>query len=261
MSGLALKAVILSALTVAGLVYGGLCAVLFVAQRSMLYFPTPETRLPGAAAIALPSGGETLRIWARPVEGPQALVYFGGNAEDVAGNFTPFAGAMPGRAIYLVNYRGYGGSSGSPSEQALFDDALAVYDWARQKHQSIAVVGASLGSGVAAYHAAHPPVEPRILVTPFDSIENVARARFPVLPISLLLKDRFDSAARVPAIAAKTLIVVAEHDEVIPRERTDALIASFPAGQARVEVLEGTGHNTVADSPRYLELIAGFLQN
>ena len=254
-----MKAVVLSALTVAGLVYGLLCAFLFFAQRSMLYFPTPEVKLSGAESISLKVAGETLRIWGRPAAGPQALIYFGGNAEDVSANLSSFARAMPGRALYLVNYRGYGGSSGSPSEQGLFSDALAVYDWVREKHPGIAVVGASLGSGVAVYLASARKVDRLVLVAPFDSIENLARARFPLLPISLLLKDKFDSAARVPGITAKTLVVIAGNDEMIARERSDALVARFPADQVRVEIIDGATHNSIAESPRYLQLIAGFL--
>ena len=250
---------VVSALGVAVLIYGSVCAFLFTMQRSMLFFPTPAAELPGAERISLRSGGETLRIWARPTAGSQALIYFGGNAEDVSANFAPFAGAMPGRALYLVNYRGYGGSTGAPSEQGFFADALAVHDWVRQRHPEIAVVGCSLGSGVAAYLASARKIERLVLVTPFDSIENVARVNFPLLPVGLLMKDKFDSAARVPGIAAPTLIVIAANDEVIPRARTDALVARFPAGQVRVEVIAGATHNSIAASPRYLESIAGFL--
>jgi pimeloyl-ACP methyl ester carboxylesterase len=254
-----MKAMVVSALGVAVLIYGSVCAFLFTMQRSMLFFPTPAVELPGAERIPLQSGGETLRIWARPTAGSQALIYFGGNAEDVSANFASFAAAMPGRAIYLVNYRGYGGSTGAPSEQGFFADALAVHDWVRQRHPDIAVVGCSLGSGVAAYLASARPVERLVLVTPFDSIANVAQAHYRFLPVALLLKDKFDSAARVPGIAAPTLVLIAADDEVIPRERSDALAARFPAGQARVEVIAGATHNSIADSPRYLELIAAFL--
>lgn len=250
---------VVSALGIAVLVYGAVCAFLFTMQRSMLFFPTPAVELPGAERIPLQSGGETLRIWARPAAGPKALLYFGGNAEDVSGSFAPFAAALPGRAIYLVNYRGYGGSSGAPSEQAFFEDALAAYDWVRQQHPDVAVIGCSLGSGVAVHLAAARKVERLVLVTPFDSIANVAQANFRFLPVRLLLKDPFDSAARVPDIAAPTLIVIAAEDEVIPRARSDALVAKFPAGQVRVEVIAGATHNSIAASPRYLELIAEFL--
>jgi uncharacterized protein len=253
------KRLVLSLFAAAVLAYGSMCALLFFSQRSMLYFPAPAAPVPGAQSHALESGGETLRIWGGPVAGARALVYFGGNAEDVGGNFASFARAMPDRAIYLVNYRGYGGSSGTPTEAGLFNDALAVYDWARQRHASIAVVGASLGSGVATYLAASREVERLVLVTPFDSIANVARSHYRLFPVALLMKDKFDSAARVSAVKAKTLIVVAGRDEVIPRARTDALIAKFPAGQVRVEVIEGATHNSVAESPRYLEAIARFL--
>jgi uncharacterized protein len=227
--------------------YAIFCVYLYLAQRSFLYFPTPETRLPQAASIVLQSDGETLRIWARPRDGPGAVIYFGGNGEDVAANFDDFARAMPGRAIYLVNYRGYGGSTGAPSEAALFRDALAVYDWAARKHSDLAVIGASLGSGVA------------VLVTPYDSLANVAQEKMRLFPVSLLLRDRFDSASRVPGVAAKTLILIAGEDEMIPRARSEALAAKFPAGQAKIEVIRGATHNGIAADPAYLRLIGAFL--
>jgi len=249
------RSAVAGVLAVLALGYVGFCGVAFLGQRSMLYFPTPAHELAGVQELRVQSGGETVRVWVHAGDGPDALLYFGGNAEDVVENLPDFAAALPHRSLYLVNYRGYGGSTGSPSEQALFADALAAYDAVHVRHPNVAVAGRSLGSGVAVYLATQRPVGALVLVTPYDSIVNVAKGRLPFLPVGLLLRDRFDSASRVAAVKAKTLVVVAERDEVIPRERTDALVAKFPEGQARVEVVPGVTHNLL----QYEQLLAGFL--
>jgi pimeloyl-ACP methyl ester carboxylesterase len=240
--------------TTLALAYGGICAFMFVAQRSLLYYPVPA-RAPGTPSLALPSGGETLRIWSRPAAGARALVYFGGNGEDVSTSLGDFAAVLPGHALYFASYRGYGGSTGSPSEQALFADALAVHDHVSRVHAEVTVVGRSLGSGVAVYLAQQRPVARLVLVTPFDSIENVAAGVYPFLPVRLLLRDKFDSASRVAGVRAPTLVIVAERDEVIPRARTDALVARFARGQARVELIPGATHNALD----YESLLPAFL--
>ncbi|MGH8480983.1 MAG: alpha/beta hydrolase [Nevskiaceae bacterium] len=247
---------LLSTLTAIALVFAGVCVLMFLAQRALLYYPVGGGPPAGAERLEVRSGDATVRVWARGVPGAGALIYFGGNAEDVGMNFAPFATALPGRALYLVNYRGYGGSSGSPSERALFDDALAVYDQVQARHPAVAVAGRSLGSGVAVHLASRRPVSRLVLVTPFDSIENVAAGIYPFLPVRLLLLDKFDSASRVAAVRAPTLVVIAERDEVIPRARTDALVAKFPAEQVRVEVVRGATHNALD----YEDLLAAFLE-
>lgn len=241
------------------LLYVAICGLLFFMQRSLLYFPTPPAEITGAGTLLLKSGSETLRVWTRPANSQKALIYFGGNGEDVAGSFASFSAAFPDHALYLANYRGYGGSSGKPSEVALFEDAAALYAAVQETYPLISVMGRSLGSGVAVYLASTKKVERLVLVTPYDSVVNVASGRYPIFPVSLLLRDRFDSALRVPGIAAHTLVIVAEHDEAIPRARSDALASRFRPGQARVEVMPGTGHNSIDDTPAYLELIARFL--
>lgn len=246
----------LATLSAVALVYGLLCAVVFLAQRSLLYFPVSGAKPAGAEPIDLPVAGATLRIWARPAPGADALVYFGGNAEDVGMNFAPFAALLPQRALYFVNYRGYGGSTGAPTEAALLADALAVFDYVRARHADVAVVGRSLGSGVAVHVARERPVSRLALVTPYDSITNVAAGIYPFLPVRWLIKDAYDSAARIAGVRAPTLVVIAEHDEVIRRARTDALVARFAAGQARVEIVRGATHNDL----EYETLLADFLR-
>ncbi|MGH8249287.1 MAG: alpha/beta hydrolase [Steroidobacteraceae bacterium] len=237
--------------------YLALCAFLYFGQRSQIYFPVRESDPPGATAIRLAGDGVELKVWALARSGPEALVYFGGNAEDVAENLAPFAAAFPDHSLYLVNYRGYGGSGGEPSEQGLFADARAIFDQLRARHPEISVIGRSLGSGVAARLASEREVRRLVLVSPFDSLVNVARKHFPYFPVRLMLRDRYDSLSRVPAIRARTLIVIAGADEIIPRARSDALLAAFPASQVEVMVLEGATHND--PMPQYLERAARFL--
>lgn len=245
----------LSTLSAIALLYAAVCALLFFAQRSLLYFPVPGVQPQGAERLDLPVAGATLRIWARPSAGPDALVYFGGNAEDVGQNFADFTAALPRHAVYLVNYRGYGGSTGAPTEAALFADALAVFDHVRARHANIAVAGRSLGSGVAVHLARERPVSRVVLVTPYDSIANVAAGIYPFLPVRWLIRDKFDSGSRIGGVRVPALVVIAEHDEVIPRVRSEALVAKFAKGQARVEVVAGATHNTL----EYSGLLAAFL--
>lgn len=243
-------------LVAAALTYAAACAAMFFGQRSLLYHPTTGAPPAGAGELNLHLDDTTLQIWAREVAGTDALIYFGGNGETVGRNFPRFAAEMPGRALYLVNYRGYGGSSGSPTEAGLFADALAAYDFVAALHARIAVVGRSLGSGVAVYVASQRPIARLVLVTPYDSIENVARGRYPFLPVHWLLLDKFDSASRAAGVRAPTLVLVAEHDRVIPRERTDALLARLPPQLTQVEMVRGAGHNDL----EYEGLLAAFLR-
>lgn len=243
----------------AAVILVGLCGFLFLTQRSQIYFPVQETRRPGAEVVRLESGGVTLKLWVMRRRGPKALIYFGGNAEDVGYHLPGFAAAFPDHTLVLVNYRGYGGSTGSPSESAFEVDALAVHDHVRQGYPSIDVMGRSIGSGVATHLASQRPINKLVLVTPFDSLVNVAKAHFRFLPVGLLMLDRYDSAGRAGRIEAPVLIVIADDDEIIPRARPEALVAAFRPGQVRKVVVPGVGHNTLDLSPDYLGAVRSFL--
>jgi pimeloyl-ACP methyl ester carboxylesterase len=230
------------------LAYIGACLYLYLNQRAYLYAPTPPAQAVDAESIALTSHGETLRLWRIGPAGGNAVIYFGGNGQDVAGSIPLFVRALPGRTIYLLHYRGYGGSSGSPSEAALLQDALTVFDFVQKKHAAVSVMGQSLGSGVAVFTAAARKVAKLVLITPYDSIEHVAQAHFPLFPVSLLLKDKFAAADRAGGIAAPTLVLLAEEDEMIPRRNSEALIAAFRSARPAVAVIPGATHNTMCAS-------------
>ncbi|MDD9821853.1 MAG: alpha/beta hydrolase [Gammaproteobacteria bacterium] len=266
------------ALAVAAAAYAAFGVGLYVNQRRMMYFPTVETPaalVPGAPVEWLPvAAGDTvadagagestpaarLKIWRIGApDAAQAVLYFGGNAEDVSWNVPAFAAAFPGRAVYLPNYRGYGGSGGAPSQAALFADALALYDRARARHDTVALVGRSLGSAVAAHVAAERAAAKLALITPFDSALNVARGMFPLFPVALLLKDRYDTASRVADIKAPVLVVIAGRDRVIPRRRSEALARAFPAAQVQVREFPAANHHDISEAAGYAPALAGFI--
>lgn len=232
---------------------------LYLNQRNHIYFPTPASAYSVAGEFDLVSDGETLKILALNRDLEKAIIYFGGNAEGVDYLVPLMMEWFPSYAIYLVNYRGYGGSSGSPSEDVLFRDALALFDHIKAGHSSISVIGRSLGSGVAVFLAANRDVAKLALVTPYDSIENIARQTYPVYPISIMLKDKFDSLSRVAAVSAETLIIIAENDRIIPRENSERLAAAFRPGQASVKMLAGADHNALASHPDYSGFLKAFL--
>lgn len=237
--------------------YLGLCALLFLFQRSLIYFPQPRAEVAGTGTLQLATEAGPVLVTTRPRPGPQALIYFGGNAEDVSWSLPTLAAAFPAHSLYLLHYRGYGGSAGSPSEEALFADALALFERVQAGHPQVVVVGRSLGSGVAAYLASQRPVARLVLVTPYNSIQELAAQRFRYFPIRWLLRDKFESWRYVDKVSAPTLLLAAEHDEMIPLESTQALLAHFPTGVARLEIISGRDHNSISESAVYLPLLRG----
>ena len=247
--------IVASFLMIALVLYLGACVALYLFQRSMIYFPQPGGLAEPAARMVLQVPGADLHVMVRPHAGPKAILYFGGNAEDVAANLPSFARAFPDHAIYLMHYRGYGPSTGKPTEAFLHADALALFDKVQREHPDIAVIGRSLGSGVAVRLASERPVAKLVLVTPYDSIQEVAAQHYRYFPVRWLLTDKFESVVHAPAIKAPTLILQAESDAVVPSARTARLNAAFARGVATLVVVPGTSHNTISESPLYLDAI------
>lgn len=240
--------------------YAGLCGMLYANQDLLLYPGAADSNPPGYDSFRVQSGVASLKVWALNADaGRPALLYFGGNGEDVAANLPAFEKALPDRAVYFMNYRGYGGSTGSPSEAALIADAQATFDAVRGKHERIAVMGRSLGSGIAVALAATREVEKVILVTPYDSIVSVASRHYPWAPVRWLIKDDYDSVKRMADVRVPVLALVAEHDEIIPRTHSDALIAAIPHKQRHARVIRDGTHNDLGNEQKYLAMVRGFL--
>lgn len=234
------------------IVYIAICVLLFFVQRSLIYYPQPRAKGERSATMPLSVPGAELLISLRPHDGPNAIVYFGGNGEDVAYNLPEFSSAFPEHALYLMNYRGYGGSTGSPTEQAIHQDAQALFDWVHARHANVVVIGRSLGSGVAIRLATERPAARLILITPYSSIVELGARQFPYLPVRWLMQDKYESWRHAPRITVPTLLIAAENDEIIPRASTEDLYARFTPGVASLQVIPGVGHNTISGSPLYL---------
>ena len=246
-------------LRVAVLSYLGFGVLLYAGQREMMYLPVPENPASDLAVERVAVDGATLKVWVVNPGQARAALYFGGNAEAVGYQAEALTSLLPGQAIYLVNYRGYGGSTGKPREKALYRDAAVIFDALSERHASIAVIGRSLGGGVATWLAARRPVEKLLLVTPFDSLEGVAREHFPFYPVSLFMKERYASIEHAAAIHVPTLLLIAADDEIVPASSARRLEQAFPPGTARSLVVPHAGHNSISGRPEYGEALAAFL--
>ena len=256
---------------VKSLVGAAACVLLlaWLLQERMIFFPQQLVQRParaGAEEVMITSAdGTILRGWLVRGEGSPAplVIYFGGNAEEVSW-LTGLADQFAGWSLLLVNYRGYGESEGRPGEKELTADALAVYDYAKRRKDvnpdRIVAVGRSLGSGVATYLAAERPLRGVILVSPYDSLVEVGRRHYPFLPISLMLRHRFDSIARAPRIDTPLLCLVAADDRVIPTPHSRALFAAW-RGEKTWQEVANADHDSIAGEPEYWRSIAMFLKS
>ena len=202
-------------------------AALYVFQRHFLYFPSAQETPP--AAVGLPQAerlhlttpdGERLLAWRiTPAPGAPVVVYLHGNGGGVdlrAARFAAFAAA--GFGVWAVEYRGYAGSTGSPSEAGLTLDAEAAYQaaLADAPPERIVLLGESLGSGLAVKLAARHPVGALALDSPYTSIVDVAAAKFWMFPVRWLIADRFPSDALIAQVKAPLLIVQGTADAIVP---------------------------------------------
>jgi len=238
--------------------YLGFCVALYTLQRSFQYFPTPRRLGPTQLAGTFQSGETLLQLTVRPHAGPGAVLYFGGNGEDVSSSVAPLVAAFPEREIVMLHYRGYGGSAGRPTEADIAADAAGLFDKVHAQHPDVIVIGRSLGTGVAARLASTRPVAKLVLVTPYDSLLGIAQRQFPMFPVRWLLVDKYESWRYVPGIKAPVLILRAENDEVIPAASTELLRSRFPVGQVDYVVVPGASHNTIGDASLYVRSLAAF---
>jgi uncharacterized protein len=240
------------------IIYIVVCTALFLLQRTLIYHPTPVV-VSEAPTESLAVDGAVLALHVLRRPGGAALLYFGGNAEPVGASIGDYAALIPDRTLVFVNYRGYGGSTGRPSEAALVSDALAVFDHVHRDYPDIAVAGRSLGSGIAMQLAAQRAASRMVLVTPYDRLVDVGQRAMPLLPVKLLAKDRYDSLARVPAVRCPVLVLIATADTVVGADAGRRLGAAFPSGQARLIEIVGAHHNDISLWPAYATEFARFL--
>ena len=246
--------------------------LLFFLQGAFIYHPekmtTAEDRAfvlahPGAASLTMTTTDNVMLRgwWITPPSTPNdtVILYFGGKRSEISRTMANIA-ARTGRQVVGVNYRGFGLSGGQPSEQALYTDALALYEMVRAHKvpaRNIVLCGRSLGSGVAVYLAQHRPVAAVMLATPYENMDSLARERFPFLLTGLVVRQHFDSLRRAPAIHVPLLALIAERDAVIPPRHAQRLLAAW-GGPTTAYTIAGVGHDGIY-TPAYWQQLTAFL--
>ena len=259
------------AIVIVALVASGVLAVLWSQQRRLIYFPTSDP-LPSASA-ALPNGrdvvirtgdGIDLAAWYFPVDrGGPAVLMCHGNGGDRSMR-VPLAAALNrmGMSVLLLDYRGFGGNAGRPTEEGLAADARAAQGWlaAQPGVEELVYFGESLGAAVVVGLAAERPPDALVLRSPFTSLADVAAVHYPWLPARWLLMDRYPSIERIASVRAPVLVVAGDLDDIVPESMSRRLFeaASEPK---RYVVVPGAGHNDfdLLAGPRLLDEIERFL--
>ena len=233
--------------------YAALVALLYLTQRSLLYFPDKtrtrpaDAGLPQAEEVLLQSAdGEQLIAWhVPPRDGKPVIVYFQGNGGGLNLRAQRFGRlTSDGTGLLALSYRGYGGSSGSPTEAGLIRDAEAAHDFAAARYgqERIVLWGESLGTGVAVALASEKPVARVILESPYTSIAAVAASIYWFVPVRWLMKDAFRSDERIAKVTAPVLVVHGMRDTIIPIGFGERLYEMIRAPKRFIR-LPNAGHN------------------
>jgi len=250
--------------------YGAVCSAMFLMQRRFQYFPEKGPIAPAAfgleefrTVVVTTADGLLLDGWYAPARhvGKPTVVIFHGNAGH-PGYRADKADALSkaGYGVFLAGYRGYGPNPGEPTEKGLYADGRAALDWLVGEGISgrqIVLYGESLGTGVAVALAVERRVGAVVLEAPFTSMPDVAARHYPWLPVRFLMRDRFDTLARIGQIQAPLLIVHGQRDAVVPVDHGRTLFEAA-AEPKRAAWPAAAGHNDLM-AHGAMEEILGFL--
>lgn len=218
--------------------YAVIALVAYLAQRKLMYFPSPLHVAPLAAGLAdvaermieTPDGERVVTWYGKAAPGQPTILYFHGNGGNLAIRAERIRRYLErGRGVLMMSYRGYSGSSGSPSESANIADARLAYQLLLADNvapHDIILYGESLGTGVATQLATEKPVGGLVLDSPFTSAVDVGSRRYPFLPVRLLMKDRYEVLANIARVSAPLLVIHGELDRIVPFEMGQAVYAA-----------------------------------
>lgn len=256
-------------LLILAIIYLFSCTALYVLQDKLIFFPPLPIedvyKTVSKNEIEFTINNEILHGWKvdlSPV-GNKTILYFGGNAEDVV-YLNHEAKEFNVRQSISFNHPGYGKSSGKPTQKNLYNNALLIYDLILKEYQltsnDIIVVGRSLGSSVATYLAANREVAGLILITPFDSIENMASKQYKFFPVKFLLKHPFSTIDYISNVKAPILMLAAYKDEIIADENLQNL-RKMAGNKNRLIQYSNVGHNTIQTHNNYYKEINAFIDS
>lgn len=237
------------------LAYVGFCLVLFVIQRQMIYSPDKnfpmieETGYAGFIRVSTEDSLELIGWFSPPDIGKKTLVYFHGNAGHIGHRYPLIRSYLDqGYGVLLVEYRGYGGNPGSPSEQGFYRDARAYIEFLKARgiaESDLVLYGESIGSGVAVQMAnEYPKASALLLVTPFSSALALAKKTFFFLPVDWLMWDKYDNLSKITTIKAPKFFFIAGQDEIVPAGSSGELFDKATAPKARQDYPDKS-HNSV----------------
>jgi fermentation-respiration switch protein FrsA (DUF1100 family) len=234
-------------------VYAVIAVAAFVLQRRLMYFPDPERVSPKSFNLAVtervidaPDGARLIAWYAPAAPGQPTILYFHGNGGSLASRSERVRRYVSrGYGVLMLSYRGYSGSTGSPSESANVADAKLAYDALIKdgvEPDDIIVYGESLGSGVAVQVAADREVGGLALDAPYTTIVDVAVLAYPYLPVRPFVFDRYETVKYLPRVKAPLLVLHGEADQVIPVEMGKAVYAAANAPK-EIATFPRAGHS------------------
>jgi uncharacterized protein len=234
--------IVYALLALAVFAYGFVCLDVYLRQQSILYGPTARTGI-NSALLSWTLGDRTIG-YAREVQNPKTCwLMLHGNAGQAQQRDYLLPLLAPTDALYVLEYPGFGFRAGEPSRESLNAAALEAYEYLRNQNPGtpIGVIGESIGSGPACeLGRARIPPDKIVLITPFDSLANVAAGHFRMLPIRFMLRDRWDNVEALRTYRGPVEIYAATDDEVIPFRHAKALADQHPG--AILHAVSG-GHN------------------
>lgn len=251
-------------------VYVGIVGLMYVAQRALMYFPERVRTAPADAGFAQAqevvldsAAGARVIVWhVPPKSGRSVFLYFHGNGASLRYRVGRFkALTADGSGLVALSYRGYGGSSGAPSEEGLIADGEAAYAFATSLYAAERLVlwGESLGGGIAVALAAYHRVGAIVLEAPFTSAADIAFSAYPFIPVRLLMKDQFRSDERIGKIAAPLLVLHGQRDRVVPFAYGRRLFELAPEPKRLVAFAHGEHENLDAHGAQ--AAVQDFLRN
>jgi fermentation-respiration switch protein FrsA (DUF1100 family) len=257
-------------------IYLGLAFYLYVFQTRYIYFPDlPSRQLDATPAdiglayetVSLATGdGETLAGWYVPAPAARGtLLYLHGNGGNIGHRLDSIAVFHRlGLNIFIIDYRGYGASTGKPSEEGTYQDALAAWNYlAQQKNimpERIVLFGESLGGSIAAWLAARHPPAGMIMYATFSSVPEIAQRLYPIFPARWLTRYRYDTLTALRRVHCPVLVMHSPGDEIIPYSHGRALFEAANEPKQFVELRGGHNDALLLSRERYAREVDAFLQ-
>jgi fermentation-respiration switch protein FrsA (DUF1100 family) len=260
--------ILLKGLIAAAAAFGGFVTLMYLTQRSLMYYPETFRTPPIVAGLfdvqeltLDTADGEKVIVWyAPPQRGLPLVLYLHGNGGALRGRADRFRGLLAdGYGLLALSYRGYAGSTGRPSEAGMITDAQTAYAFAaaRVPPERIVVFGESIGTGVAVALAASQRIGRLVLESPFNSALDVAARVYWYLPVRLLMKDTFRSDQRIGKVTAPLLVLHGERDDVVPIALGERLFAL--ANEPKRFVRFSAGRHVDLDRYGALDTVRSFI--